>query len=301
MGVILPVLWVLLLLLAGAGLAHGIEIRLLRHHLEKGPALAVRGRAEIVIEQADRWMLPAGPVSAIFGVTAALVVIPFGPNLVAADLDIGVFYFIVMIDFVVLGLSMGGWGANTPHGAEVYYRATAQLVAYVVPLGLAYIGAIMMAQSLSTVRIVEAQSDLWYIVVQPIGFILYLITASMQIFRLPFLEPFSSTINFGVVRLYGGWKAWIWRLALSGLLFAVSAMGAVLFLGGWHGPWLPGPVWMLFKTIVILVLLVWSGGRFRPMTIDRMLQLSWKVLTPVGLVNVLIVGGLILMGVGVKG
>ena len=90
---------------------------------------------------------------------------------------------------------MGGWGTNTPNGTEVYYRAVAQLVSYVIPLGLAYIGAIMMARSLSTVKIVEAQSGIWYVVLQPIGFLLYLATGLMQAFRAPFLEPFSKHID----------------------------------------------------------------------------------------------------------
>lgn len=300
MGVVLKAAGVLLMLAAGAAAAHLIERWLLRTRAEKGPAFSIQIKPDVTIAQADRWMYPAGPLSALFAIAAGLVVVPFDRHLIAADLGIGVFYFIVMIDFTVLGLSMGGWGANTPHGTEVYYRAVAQLVAYVVPLGLAYIGAIMMAKSLSTVRIVEAQSGLWFIVVQPIGFALYLVTALMQAFRAPFLEPFSSKIDGGVLRLYGGWKAWAWRLSLSGLLFAVAAMGAVLFLGGWGGPWLPGIVWMLIKTLALMVLLIWLGTKFKPLTTDRMLQLSWKILTPVGLVNVLIVGGLILLGVGVK-
>ncbi len=301
MGVILPAVGVVIVMVLGAFAAHWLERGLLGSRAEAGAAFPVRIRPDAVIEQADRWMYPAGPVSALFAIAAGLAVIPFSRELVAVDLGIGVFYFIVVIDFTVLGLSMGGWGANTPFGTEVYYRAVAQLVAYVIPLGLAYIGAIMMAGSLSTVRIVEAQSGIWFIVVQPIGFVLYVITAQMQAFRAPFLEPFSSKIDYGVLRLYGGWKAWAWRVSLSGLLFAVSAMGAVLFLGGWHGPWLPGPVWMLIKTFAMMVLLVGLGARFRPLTTDEMLQLSWKILTPVGLANVLIVGGLILLGVGVKG
>ena len=300
MGIVLPAAGVISMLLLGALATHWIERGFLKACVEKGAAVSVQVKPDVAITQADRWMYPAGPISTVFAVAAALVVIPFDRELVAADLGIGVFYFIVMVDFAVLGLSMGGWGANTPAGTEVYYRAVAQLVAYVVPLGLAYIGAIMMAKSLSTVRIVEAQSDVWFIVVQPIGFALYLVTALMQAFRTPFLEPFSSEIDYGVMRLYGGWKAWAWRLSLSGLLFVVSAMGAVLFLGGWHGPWLPGPVWMLVKTFAMMVLLLWLGAKFKPLTTDRMLQLSWKILTPVGLINVLIVGALILLGVGVK-
>jgi NADH-quinone oxidoreductase subunit H len=299
MGVAAVGLAVFSMLLAAAGATRWIEGRGYRTAEEKGPAAAARMRTELAIPQADRWMYLAGPLTALFGVAAAMVVIPFGPKLIGADLGIGVFYLIVVVDFAVLGLSLGGWGANTRNGTEVYYRATAQLVSYVVPLGLAYIGAVMMAKSLSTVRIVEAQSRLWLIIPQPIGFALYVVTALMQSFRPPFSEPFSAHIESGVLNLFGGWKALIWRIALSGLLFVVSAMGAVLYLGGWQGPLLPGPVWMLLKTTAMMALLIGLGTRVKPRSTDQMLQLSWKVLTPVGLLNVLIVGGLILLGVGV--
>ncbi len=96
----------------------------------------------------------------------------------------------------------------------------------------------------------------------------------------------------------GGWQAFIWRLSLAGLLFVVAAMGAVLYLGGWLGPWLPAPVWMLLKTFALMAFMLWLGRRVQPLSTAQMLKLSWRILTPVGLVNVLIVGALILLGVG---
>ena len=248
---------------------------------------------------ADRWLLPAGPLVALGGVALGMVVIPFGPALIGKNLGIGVFYFIVVIDFVVLGIALVGWGANTSDAVEACYRIVAQLVAYVVPLGLAIVGAIMMARSLSTVRIVEAQSGLWYIVTQPIGFALYLVTGLMQSYRAPFSEAFDNSIGGGVLGVAGGWIALLWRVTLGGLLFLVAAMGAVLYLGGWQGPaLLPGWVWMLLKTYALMALMLWLGGKAPPFSTARMLALAWKLLIPVGLANVLIVGGLILLGVG---
>jgi len=165
-------------------------------------------------------------------------------------------------------------------------------------LGLAYIGAIMMARSLSTVRIVEAQAGLWYIVPQPIGFALYVATGIMQCYRGPFLEPFARAIDHGIFGTHAGWKAVVWRIALASLLFLVAAMGAVLYLGGWHGPVLPGPVWMLIKTFALMAFMLWAGRWVKLLSTAEMLALSWKVLTPLGLLNVLIVGALILWGVG---
>lgn len=267
-------------------------------HGEPGPACAVDVAHVPVLPNRDRWIYPAGPVVALAGVFLGGVVMPFGPSLIGQDLEIGVFYFIVVLDFVVLAVALTGWGANTPHSVEAFYRIVAQLIAYVVPLGMATVGAIMMAKSLSTVRIVEAQSGLWFIVLQPLGFALYVVTGLMQCYRAPFLEPFAQSIDGGVLGVAGGKAGLVWHLALSGLLFLVAAMGAVLFLGGWAGPWLPGPMWMALKTYALMALMIVLGRKVKPLSVAAMLALSWKVLIPLGLINVLVVGILILLKIG---
>ena len=296
MGVAAGALLATVAVLAGAALTAALERLFARG--ERGPAEPVAVNEAPALPNADRWLYLAGPVVALAGVLLGAVVVPFGPTLVGADLDIGVFYFIAMVDFVVLGIALSGWGANTPNAVEACYRAVAQLVAYVVPLGLALVGAIMMAKSLSTTRIVAAQSGIWFIVLQPIGFVLYVVSALMQSYRAPFLEPFARGIDGGILGTVGGWSGLVWRVALSGLLFLVAAMGAVLFLGGWSGPFLPGPVWMALKTCALMALMLWLGRLVRPVSTAEMLALSWKVLTPIGLANVLVVGILVLLGVG---
>ncbi len=295
------------------GIAQGLALTLaavlggalLTAHLEhwigtpqRGPARPVGLTHDVAPPNADKWLYPAGPVTALMGVLLGAVVLPFGPGLVARDLGIGVFYFLVVIDFVVLGVALSGWGANTPDSVESCYRIVAQLVSYIVPIGLAYVGAIMMARSLSTVRIVEAQAGLWFVVLQPIGFALYVVTGLMQSYRHPFLEPFADGIGGGVLGASGGWSALLWRVALSGVLFLVAAMGAVLFLGGWSGPWLPAPAWMALKTFGLMALMLGLGRLVRPLSVAEMLALSWRVLVPVGLANVLVVGALILFHLG---
>ena len=286
----------LLVLLGGALLTGGLERWI--GPPEQGPARPVSLSRKAALPNADSWLLPAGPIMGLVGVMLGTVVLPFGPGLVARDLGIGVFYFIVVIDFVVLGVALAGWGANTPDAVESCYRIVAQLVAYVVPLGLAYVGAIMMARSLSTTRIVEAQSGLWFIVLQPIGFALYVVSGLMQSYRHPFLEPFAEGIGGGMLGRAGGWSALLWRVALSGVLFLVAAMGAVLFLGGWSGPWLPPPIWMAVKTYALMALMLGLGRLVRPLSTAEMLALSWRVLIPVGLANVLVIGILILLHIG---
>lgn len=286
--------------LGGALLAAWLEPKLPSAGSELGPASPVKMARDVQLSQPDPWLYYAGPVIASMGVGWAMVCIPFSPALIGNDINIGLFYFIVVVDFVVVGIALGGWGGNSPYSIEACYRCIAQLIAYVVPLGLAIIGPIMMARSLSTVNIVEAQAEagLWYLIPQPIGFALYLITGLMQVYRAPFLEPFADSIAGGVLGVFGGWKGLLWRLVLSGLLLVVAAMGAVLFLGGYSGPLLPGPLWMVIKTFLLMMLMLWLGRYVRLLSTAEMLMLSWKILIPVGLLNVLIVGGLILLGIG---
>lgn len=296
MGIAAKAILVAVAMLVAAWLTAALENALVRD--EPGPERRIEPGISALLPNRDRWLYPAGPVIALAGVFLGAIIIPFGPALIGQDLEIGVFYFIVVLDFVVLGVALTGWGANTPDAVEACYRIVAQLVAYVVPLGLALVGAVMMAKSLSTVRIVEAQSGLWFIVLQPLGFALYLVTGLMQCYRAPFMEPFAQPIDGGILGVAGGWSGWLWRAALSGLLFLVAAMGATLFLGGWSGPWLPAPLWMLLKTFALMALMIVLGRMVRPLSTAQMLALSWKVLIPVGLVNVLIVGALILLHIG---
>jgi len=298
MGVIATSATVLAALGVGAALTWALERLFLQPRGEPGPAHTADLGRNLDIANSDRWLLPAGPVVALAGVALAMVVVPFGPDLIGRDLGIGVFYVIVVIDFVVLGVALAGWGADTPDSVEACYRIIAQLIAYVVPLGLAYVGVIMMARSLSTVAIVEAQSGLWFVVLQPIGFVLYLVTGLMQSYRAPFLEPFAVSIGGGVLGASGGWSALLWRIALAGVLFLVAAICAVLYLGGPNGPLLPGWAWMVVKTYGLMALMLWLGRAVRPLSTARMLELSWKILIPLGLLNVLLVGGIILLGIG---
>ena len=209
---------VLAALLGGTALTHVVERAFGRAGQDPGPAQGADLQHALELPNADRLLLPAGPVVALAGVALAMVVLPLGPGLVGRDLGLGLFYVIVVVDFVVLGLALAGWGANTPDGVEACYRIVAQLVAYVVPLGLAYVGVIMMARSLSTVAVVDAQRGLWFVVLQPLGFLLYVATGLMQSYRAPFLEPFAASLGGGVLGVAGGWSALVWRVSLAGVL-----------------------------------------------------------------------------------
>jgi len=169
-----------------------------------------------------------------------------------------------------------------------------------VPLGLAYVGVIMMARSLSMVTIVEAQRGLWFVVLQPIGFLLYLVTGLMQSYRAPFSSrsrPRSAAVR--LARRAAGRTPVANRARRRALHRRRGRSGSLSRRREWS--LVAGLAWMLIKTYALMVLMLGLGRCVRPLATAEMLALSWKILIPLGLLNVLLVGGLILLGVGPRG
>jgi len=244
----------------------------------------------------DRLLFASAPCIAIMTVSLAALVIPVGPALVAFDPSIGLFYFIVVLGPFVVAMFCAGWSQNGKNGLFGAFRAAAVLLAYEVPLGFAAIGPVMDAGSLSTVRIVEAQSSLWYGAWQPLGVAIYLVAALMMSYTHPFDIPQSEDeLEGGVFAEYAGARLLLFRIALDALFALLMAMGVVLFLGGGDGPLLPAPLWFFVKTVALAGVTLYAARRFPRLRHDQMLSLSWKILLPASLVNVAIVGVLILV------
>jgi len=245
---------------------------------------------------ADRFLFRSAPILALATISLAALFIPIGPRLIGLDATTGLFFFVVLLSPFVVAMMNAGWAGNGKHGLFGVFRAAAHLVSYEVPLGFAAIGPVMSAQSLSTTRIVEAQSSLWYVVWQPLGLVLFVIASLFASFRHPFdLAQADTELAGGVLAEYSGRRLLLFRLALDGLFALLMAMAVVLFLGGWHGPLLPGPVWMILKTICLAALALAMARRFPRLGHDQMLAFSWKVLLPASLLNVALVGVLALL------
>ncbi|HWJ02401.1 MAG TPA: complex I subunit 1 family protein, partial [Verrucomicrobiae bacterium] len=170
-------------------------------------------------------------------------------------------------------------------------RAVAQMISYEIPLVFSLLGVVMITESFKTSAIVEAQSTVWFVVLQPIGFIVYVIAAMAEINRAPFdLVEGESELGCGYFTEYSGLRFGLFYLAEYANLFLISAIAATVFLGGWHGPFLPGWLWFIIKTVFMTFLIMWFRWTFPRFRVDQLMHFGWKVLLPLSLANIVLTG-----------
>lgn len=246
-------------------------------------------KEDVIPDDADRLTFLAAPAVMFLSALLLYVVIPFGPRAVVMDLDIGVLYYLAVAGLSVISLLAAGWGSNNKYSILGAMRSTAQMLSYEVPLILAVAAVVMLSGTLSIQGIVRAQSRVWFIVLQPVGFLVYLTAVLAELNRAPFdLSEAESELVAGYNTEYSGMRWSIFFLAEYANLFAGSAMAATLFLGGWSGPWLPPLGWLLLKTYFFVFLAMWLRWTVPRVRVDQLLAVSWKVLVPISLANLLI-------------
>jgi NADH-quinone oxidoreductase subunit H len=236
------------------------------------------------------------PSIVVFTGVATLAIIPFGNvqdgfGLYGIDVPIGILYFFAFSSIAFYGLLLGGWASGSKYSFLGAMRAAAQLISYEVSMGLALLGAIMMAGSLSLVSIVEAQNQVWYILPQFIGFLVFMVAGFAETNRAPFdLPEADAELVAGYGTEYGGMRYGSYALAEYIEMFVISAVAVTFFLGGWHGPgpgWLD-PIWVIVKIFVFLFLFMWVRATVPRVRYDQLMSLGWKVLLPLATLNVLV-------------
>ncbi len=248
-------------------------------------------KEDIVPEGADRLVFALAPMVVFAAGLAAYVIIPFGPGLIVSDLNIGVLFYISISSLTVVGIIMAGWSSNNKYSVLGAIRSAAQAVSYEVPLVISILGVIMTVGSLSMTRIVEAQQGVWFVIPQLLGFLIYLIAAIAECNRLPFDIPEAeSELVAGFHVEYSGMRFAIFFLAEYANMFTVSAIATALFLGGWHGPLLPGWLWFLLKTYFLIFVMMWLRWTLARLRVDQLMYLGWKVLLPLAFLNMGITG-----------
>ena len=249
-------------------------------------------KEDIVPEAADRTVFSLAPGVALVPYLIVLVVIPFGADLYALDLDIGIFFVLAMSSIGVLGVLMAGWSSANKFSLMGALRAAAQLIAYELPLVLAAAAAVMLAATTSLIGIIEAQQSIWYVFPLFPLFIVFMIAAVAELTRPPFDMPVAdSEIIFGAYTEYTGLKFAFFLLSEYGGIVVMSAVAATLFLGGYLPlpglSFLPGPVWMFGKIFALSFVIVWLRATFPRLREDQLQRFAWIKLVPITLIWIL--------------
>ncbi|WP_341834672.1 NADH-quinone oxidoreductase subunit NuoH [Chitinophaga pollutisoli] len=274
-------------------------------------------KEEIIPAQANRFLFVLGPSLAMFTACLTSAVIPWGDSLTIAgrevslqiaDINIGVLWIMAVVGMGVYGIMIGGWASNNKFSLLAACRGASQVISYELPMGLALIALFMLSGSLSLKDIVEQQRDgLWFVVLQPIGFLIFLICAFAECNRTPFdLPEAENELNGGYHLEYSSMKLGFYLFAEYINMFISSVLMATLYFGGYAFPYMDslgldgnmltilGIVALFLKTFFFIFLFMWVRWTIPRFRYDQLMKLGWKVLIPLALLNMLITGAVVL-------
>jgi NADH-quinone oxidoreductase subunit H len=242
---------------------------------------------------ADRAVFFVAPIIVLIPSLLMFTVIPFGDGLAIADINVGLLFILAVATIPTIGIVVAGWGSGNKYSVLGGMRAAAQMVSFEIPLILALISPILIVGSLSMADIVNAQGSFgglgWLIFVQPVAFVVYFIAGIAEVNRSPFdLPEAESELVAGFHTEYSGIRFALFFLAEYMAAFAVAAIAATVFLGGWQGPLLPPYVWFMIKAFGLFIVMIWIRGTLPRLRIDQMMGFCWKVLVPVALANLVL-------------
>jgi NADH-quinone oxidoreductase subunit H len=265
-------------------------------------------KEDIIPLKADRAVFALAPIICVAAALVVLAVIPWGAAYATiANINIGLLFILAVSSVGVLGLVLAGWASNSKYSLLGALRSSAQMVSYEIGMGLSIIGALMFARTLSMSGIIEAQQadGIWYIFFQPLGFLIYIVSALGETNRAPFdLPEAESELVAGYHTEYSGFRWALFFMAEYSAMIVTSAVAVTLFLGGWH---FPGLDWVrtsigetafvlssVFVFAVKIFLLIyaymwfrWTWPRYR---YDQLMELGWKWMIPAGLINIVMTG-----------
>ncbi len=260
----------------------------------------------IRIDRADKFLFRLASFIVIVGSVCTFGALPFAKGLQAVDFNIGVFYLLAISSIGVVGILLAGWSSNSKYTMIGAMRSGAQLISYELSCGLSLLAIVILSGTMQLSEIVEQQSEMWFIfkghVPAVIAFIIYLIAGHAETNRGPFdLPEAESELTAGYHTEYSGIQFGFFYLAEYMNMFIIAAIAATMFLGGWmplHIPgwegfnqvmdYIPSFVWFLGKTGFCIFLALWVRWSFPRLRIDQLLNLEWKVLMPISLINIVL-------------
>ncbi|KUO59002.1 MAG: NADH:ubiquinone oxidoreductase subunit H [Gracilibacter sp. BRH_c7a] len=251
---------------------------------------------EIIIpKNTNKKLFLLAPVMIFMPPMAVFAVTPFGKGMVALDLNIGVYYFVALASLSTVIIWTAGWTSNNKYSLLGSMRVVAQMVSYEVPLLLSIVGVVLLTGTLNLTGIITSQQSVWFIFLQPLAFLIYLIAAVAETNRTPFdLVEGESEIITGPFTEYSGMGFAFFFLAEYANVLLVSMLASILFLGGWLAPFgltfIPSWIWLLLKVYLMIFILMWLRWTYPRIRIDQMMAFCWKVLVPLAIVNIFVTG-----------
>ena len=261
-------------------------------------------KEDIIPAEADRVIFQLAP--AVVALTALLMfaVVPFGAQItlfghpvpmVISDLNIGLLFIFALSSLGVYGVALGGWASNSKYSLLGGIRGAAQMISYELALGLSLVPIVMLAGSFSLVEIVDAQAGYPFILVQPVAFLIFFVSAMAESKRIPFdLPEAENELGAGFHTEYSGMRFGLFFIGEYVNMQVLGALIAVFFLGGWHGPILPPVVWLLIKIVAVALVMIWVRGTLPRLRYDQLMAIGWKVLVPAALINIVLTGAWLL-------
>lgn len=255
-------------------------------------------KEDIIPDKAYKTVFIIAPALAMIPAIMTLAVIPFGPtvtimgrpvDIYMTDVNIGILYIFAVSSIGVYGIVLAGWSSESKYSLLGGLRSSAQMISYELSMGFALVGVIMMSQSLSMVKIIEAQSGVWFIIPQFFGFVIYLTAAMAELNRTPFdLPEGESELVAGYFTEYGSMKYAMFMLGEYINIITVSGVVTTLYLGGWSGPLLPPLAWFMIKLLAVVFFMIWIRATYPRFRYDQLMTFGWKVLLPASIVNILL-------------
>jgi NADH-quinone oxidoreductase subunit H len=254
-------------------------------------------KEDVIPTAADRFVFTLAPAVVMIPYIVLFVVVPFGNDVFAENLNIGVFFVLAITSVSVIGTLMAGWASANKFSLIGALRAAAQLIAYELPLIFTTAAVVMQAGTLSLVGISEAQHHYWFVFPQAIGFGIFVVSSLAELSRPPFDMPVAdSEIIFGAMTEYTGLKFAFFLLAEYGGIVALSAIASVLFLGGYLPipglAFIPAPIWMAGKIGALSFFVIWLRATYPRLREDQLQRMAWTVLIPLALLDILVTAAL---------
>jgi len=275
-----------------------------RHHGPHGiwqtvfDAVKLLGKEDIIPDGIDKYVYILAPIVAFVPSLTIFTFLPFAPKVVASNFEISLFFILAILGLSTISLLMAGWGSNNKYSLIGGIRGAAQLISYEIPLILSTIGVVIMAGSMNLTEIVNAQTRIWYIIPQIIGFFIFFACGLAEINHTPFDIPEAeSEIVSGFNTEYSGFRFAAFYLAEFVNLFIVCALAVLLFLGGWKPFTNPiaGTICFIAKTYVLIFVAMWVRSTFPRFRLDQFMNFGWKFMLPLSLVNIFVTGAIVLV------